>query len=168
LFFLKKCLINFFEIFLSNLNNTLINFLDDFLFLNEISDVTDLMRWDVLDVSASSFTDYDLNCSRIFLRFFSHFAKSMIFRVTIRMTLLKIFWLNAQSMNTEFFSFVCSKYRKIFCKSCLLDTESLMIAEKFEMLFTNWRRRWACRMMWSFRDECFEVRLTNRELFTTH
>jgi hypothetical protein len=166
LFFFKESFDVFFEIFLSSLNETRINFLENLLFLDDVFDVTDLMSWDVLDVSASSFTDDDLNCSKIFLRFFSHFAKSMISRVTIRMTLLKNFWLNAQSVDTEFFSLVCSKYRTMFCRSCLLDAESLMIAEKFELLFTNWRRRWACRIVWSLKDECFEVRLINRELFT--
>jgi hypothetical protein len=91
LFFFTEIFDVFFEIFLSNLNETRINFLEDFLFLNDVSDVADLMNWDVLDVFAFSFTDDDLNCSKIFLRFFSHFAKSMIFRVTIQMTLLKNF-----------------------------------------------------------------------------
>jgi hypothetical protein len=63
LFFLKNFLVGSFEIFLSNLNDILINFLDESLFLNEISSVVDLIDCDVLDVSAIAFTDESLNCS---------------------------------------------------------------------------------------------------------
>jgi hypothetical protein len=57
LFFLKKCLVDFFEIFLSNLNDTLINFLNDLLFLKRVFDVIDLVNWDVLDIFEISIND---------------------------------------------------------------------------------------------------------------
>jgi hypothetical protein len=167
LFFLKKCLIDFFEIFLSNLNDTLISFLDDLLFLNEISDVIDLIDWDVLDVSIEfSLTDEDLNCSYSFLRFFNHSAKFVAFRVTVRIAVLKNFWFNAQSVKARSFSLICLKNRIMFRKSWWLEENSLIIVEESRLLFTNSRRRCVCRMMWSLKDECFEVRLINREVFT--
>jgi hypothetical protein len=90
----------------------------------------------------------------------------MIFRVTIRTTLLKDFWLSAQSMNAGSFSVVCLKNRTLSRRSWWLAENSLIIAEKSRLLFTNSRRRCVCRMMWSLKDECFEVRLINREMFT--
>jgi hypothetical protein len=50
LFFLKKSFVDFFEIFLNSLNDTRISFFEDFLFLNDVSDVVNLIDWDVRDV----------------------------------------------------------------------------------------------------------------------
>ncbi len=61
--FFKKLFFVFFELFLDNLNDIFINSLDDFLFLDDAFDVINAMNWDVLDVSVSSSTDDDLNCS---------------------------------------------------------------------------------------------------------
>jgi hypothetical protein len=55
LFFFKICFVDFFEIFLSNLNDILINFLDDFLFLNKVLDVVNLINWNVRDIFAKFF-----------------------------------------------------------------------------------------------------------------
>jgi hypothetical protein len=168
LFFRKKIWVDctFDEKFFDNLNDTLINSLNDLLFLKNVFEMIDLMSWDVLEIFASSSIDDDLDCSKIFLRFFNHFAKSMISRVTIRIAMLKNFWFNAQSVRTKSFSLICSKNRIISRKSWWLAEDNLTITEKFRLLFTNSRRRCACRMMWSLRDECFEVKLINREMFT--
>jgi hypothetical protein len=167
LFFLKKFLVDFFEIILSNLNDIFINSLDDLLFRDDAFEVVDRVDWDVRDVWVKiSFVDENLNCSYSLLRSSSHFAKSMTFRVTVRIAMLKNFWFSVQSVKTRFFSLIRSKNRIIFRRSWWLAEDSLIIAEKFELLFTNWKRRWACRMMWSLRDECFEVRLINRGIFT--
>jgi hypothetical protein len=79
LFFFKKSFVNFFEKFLSNFNETRISSLEDFLFLNDVSDVVNLIDWNVRDVwMRFSFVDENLNCSYFFLRFSSHFAKPVV------------------------------------------------------------------------------------------
>jgi hypothetical protein len=167
LFFFKKSFVDFFEIFLNSLNDTRINFLEDFLFLNDVSDVVNLIDWDVRDVWVRfSFANENLNCSYFFLRFSSHIAKSVVSLITILMTVLKNFWLKAQSIETKSFSLMYLKNLTMSRRSWWLVKDSLIIAEKFELLFTNCRRRWACRMIWLLRDECCEVRLIDRELFT--
>jgi hypothetical protein len=81
---------------LSNLNDILINFLDDFLFRDDAFEVVDRVNWDVRDVWVRiSFVDENLNCSYFFFRFSSHFAKSVVFFITILMIVLKNFWLKA-------------------------------------------------------------------------
>jgi hypothetical protein len=102
-----------------------------------------------------------------FLRFFNHSAKFVVFRVTVRVAVLKNFWFNAQSVRAKFFSLICLKNRTMSRRSWWLAENNLIIAEKFRLLFTNSRRRCVCRMMWSLKDECFEVKLINHELFTT-
>jgi hypothetical protein len=167
LFFRKNTRVEFFfELFLSNLNDIRINSLDDFLFRDDAFEIVNRVNCDVVDVLKTSSFNEDLNCSLIFLLLFNHSAKSMIFRVMMRTTLIKNLWLSAQSMNAESFSFLCSKNRAIFCKSCLLDEESLIITEKFELLFTNWKRRWVCRMIWLLRNENFKVKFDKDDIFT--
>jgi hypothetical protein len=166
--FFEKIFAVFFELFLYNLNDIFINFLDDSLFLKRVSEVVDRVDCDVLEISIKfSFTDEDLNCSYFFLRFFNHSAKFVISRVTVRIAVLKNFWFNAQSVRARFFSLICLKNRIMFRRSWWLAEDNLIIVEKFRLLFTNSRRKCVCRMMWSLRDKCFEVRLINRELFTT-
>ncbi len=63
LFFLKRFFVDSFEIFLSSLNDIFINFLNDFLFLEEIFEVIDWINCDVLDVLKISSAEKDLNCS---------------------------------------------------------------------------------------------------------
>jgi hypothetical protein len=64
LFFRKKiwvvCIFD--DKFFDNLNKTRINSFDEFLFLNEISSVVDLIDCDVLDVFVIASTNDDLNC----------------------------------------------------------------------------------------------------------
>jgi hypothetical protein len=48
---------------LSSLNDIFINFLNDFLFLEEIFEVIDWINCDVLDVLKISSAEKDLNCS---------------------------------------------------------------------------------------------------------
>jgi hypothetical protein len=101
-----------------------------------------------------------------FFVFFNHSAKFVVFRVIVRIAVLKNFWFNARFVKAKFFSLIYLKNRIMFRKSWWFDKNSLIIAEKFELLFTNWRKRCVCRMMWSLRDECFEIELINREVFT--
>jgi hypothetical protein len=82
--FLEKFLVDFFEIFLNNLNDTRINSLNDFLFRDDAFEVVDRVNCDVLDVSVTASTDDDLNCLKIFLRFFNHSTKFVVFRVIAR------------------------------------------------------------------------------------
>jgi hypothetical protein len=63
LFFLKKCLIDFFELFLNNLNHIRINSLNDFLFRDDAFEVVDRVNCEVVDVLKTSSADEDLNCS---------------------------------------------------------------------------------------------------------
>ncbi len=62
-FFLKKCLVEFFEIFFNNLKNTRINSLHDFLFRDDAFEVVDWVNCEVANVLKTSFADEDLNCS---------------------------------------------------------------------------------------------------------
>jgi hypothetical protein len=66
------------------LNDIRINSLNDFLFRDDAFEVVERVNCDVLDVSAIASTDDDLNCLRIFLRFFNHSTKSVVFRVIAR------------------------------------------------------------------------------------
>jgi hypothetical protein len=168
--FRRKSFDVFFEIFLSSLNETRISSLEDFLFLNDVSDVVNLIDWDVLDVldvSASSSADDDLNCSKIFLRSSNHSAKSIVSRVTIRIVELNDRLSNAQSDDTEFFSTKNLKNLAMSRNSCLLDWASFAIADKFEFWFTNCNNRWVCLIAkeWTV-DDSNEVRVVTRELFT--
>ncbi len=65
LFFRKKNWLDctFDDKFFANLNDILISSLNDFLFLDDVFEVINLMNWDVLDVSATAFIDDDLICS---------------------------------------------------------------------------------------------------------
>jgi hypothetical protein len=169
LFFRKKIWLDctFDDKFFDNLNDVLIISLNDSLFLDDVFEVINLIDWNVLDVSLRfSLVDEDLNCSYFFLRSFSHSAKFVTSRVTVRITVLKNFWFNAQSMKARFFSLICLKNRIMSRKSWRLAEDSLIIAEKFRLLSTNSRRRCVCRMMWSLRSECFEIRFVNREILT--
>jgi hypothetical protein len=100
------------------------------------------------------------------LRFFNHSAKFVAFRVIVRIAILNDFWFNAQSVKARFFLLICLKNRTMSRRSWWLAEDNLIIAEKSRLLFTNSRRRCVCRMMWSLRNECFEVKLINREVFT--
>jgi hypothetical protein len=151
-----------------NLNDTLISSLNDFLFLNEIFEVVNLVDWDVSDVSLKfSFADEDLNCSYLVRRSFSHSTKFVASFVIARIAELKDLWFKTQSDDTESFSTKNLKNLAISLNSCLLDWASFVITDKSEFWFTNCSNKWAFLIVkeWTI-DASNEVRIVSRELFT--
>ncbi len=141
------------ELFLDNLNDIFINSLNDFLFLDDVFEMINLINWDVLDVSIEfSLIDKDLNCSYLFLLFSSHFAKFVVSLITILMTVLKNFWFNAQSIETKSFSLMYLKNLTMSRSNCLLENDNFCTAEKSELFFTKLSRRWVCLIMWLLSD----------------
>jgi hypothetical protein len=151
-----------------NLNDILINFLNDLLFLNEVFEIVNLIDWDVLNISLRFlFADEDLNCSYFVRRFFNHSTKFVASFVIARIAELKDLWFKTQSDDTKFFSTKNLKNLAMFFNNCLLNWANFAIVDKFEFWFTNCNNKWVCLIVkeWTI-NASNEVRIVTRELFT--